>query len=103
VFFQAGDGIRDFHVTGVQTCALPIFLQDLGESTKKARDALKRELSKLRTGRAHPWMLDGIRVDYYGQMTPIAQMATVSVPEPRRSEERRGGQGWRQRARPARR
>lgn len=58
-------------------------LQDLEEGTKKARDALKRELSKLRTGRAHPSMLDGIRVDYYGQMTPIAQMATVSVPEPR--------------------
>lgn len=58
-------------------------LQDLEESTKKARDALKRELSKLRTGRAHPSMLDGIRVDYYGQLTPIAQMATVSVPEPR--------------------
>lgn len=58
-------------------------LQDLEESTKKARDALKRELSKLRTGRAHPSMLDGIRVDYYGQMTPIAQMATISVPEPR--------------------
>lgn len=58
-------------------------LQDLEESTKKARDALKRELSKLRTGRAHPSMLDGIRVDYYGQLTPIAQMATISVPEPR--------------------
>lgn len=58
-------------------------LQDLEEGTKKARDALKRELSKLRTGRAHPSMLDGIRVDYYGQLTPIAQMATISVPEPR--------------------
>jgi ribosome recycling factor len=58
-------------------------LEDLDGATKKARDALKRELSKLRTGRAHPGMLDGIRVDYYGQPTPIAQMATVSVPEPR--------------------
>ena len=58
-------------------------LQDLDEAAKKAREALKRELSKLRTGRAHPAMLDGIRVDYYGQPTPIAQMATVSVPEPR--------------------
>lgn len=58
-------------------------LQDLDEATKKAREALKRELSKLRTGRAHPAMLDGIRVDYYGQPTPISQMATVSVPEPR--------------------
>jgi ribosome recycling factor len=58
-------------------------LQDLDSATKKARDALKRDLSKLRTGRAHPAMLDGIRVDYYGQPTPIGQMATVSVPEPR--------------------
>src|SRR5690606_5327115 len=58
-------------------------LQDLDEAAKKAKDALKRELAKLRTGRAHPAMLDAIRVDYYGQLTPIAQMATVSVPEPR--------------------
>ena len=39
-------------------------------------DTLRRELSKLRTGRAHPAMLDMLRVDYYGQPTPIAQMAT---------------------------
>jgi ribosome recycling factor len=58
-------------------------MQDLEEAIKKAREALKRELSKLRTGRAHPAMLDGLRVDYYGQPTPIAQMAAVSVPEPR--------------------
>lgn len=58
-------------------------LEDLEQATQKAREALKRELSKLRTGRAHPGMLDGIRVDYYGQPTPITQMATVSVPEPR--------------------
>ncbi len=58
-------------------------LEELQTSTVKAHEALKRELAKLRTGRAHPGMLDLIRVDYYGQRTPIAQMATVNVPEAR--------------------
>jgi ribosome recycling factor len=58
-------------------------LRDLAESVEKAHTALKRDLTKLRTGRAHPSMLDGIRVDYYGQVTPMTQMATVSSPEPR--------------------
>ncbi len=58
-------------------------LAELKQSVEKAREALKRELAKLRTGRAHPGMLDSIRVDYYGQTTPLSQMATVNVPEPR--------------------
>lgn len=57
--------------------------KELQDSAAKAADALKRDLSKLRTGRAHASMLDGIRVEYYGQSTPIGQLATVSVPEPR--------------------
>lgn len=58
-------------------------LNELKAGSEKAKEALKRELSKLRTGRAHPAMLDLLRVDYYGQSTPIAQMASVGVPEPR--------------------
>ncbi len=58
-------------------------LDELRDAGDKAKDALKRELSKLRTGRAHAGMLDMVRVDYYGQQTPIPQMATVNVPEPR--------------------
>lgn len=58
-------------------------LQDLRSSIAKAHEALKRELVKVRTGRAHSGMLDGLRVDYYGQATPIGQMATVAIPEPR--------------------
>src|SRR6187402_1871755 len=58
-------------------------LSELSKGIEKAQAALKRDLAKLRTGRAHPSMLDGIRVDYYGQTTPLGQMATVSVPEPR--------------------
>lgn len=58
-------------------------LSDVAAAAEKAKDALKRDLSKLRTGRAHAGMLDTIRVDYYGQVTPISQMASVGVPEPR--------------------
>lgn len=58
-------------------------LAELKSANEKSKEALRRDLSKLRTGRAHASMLDSIRVDYYGQTTPISQMATVSVPEPR--------------------
>ena len=57
--------------------------QELKSSIGKAHDALKRELGKVRTGRANPAMLESVRVDYYGQTTPLAQMATINVPEPR--------------------
>jgi ribosome recycling factor len=56
---------------------------ELEQSIEKAVASLKRDLAKLRTGRAHAGMLDSIRVDYYGQLTPLPQMATVAVPEPR--------------------
>ena len=49
----------------------------------KAIDALKREFSVLRTGRASAALLDNITVDYYGMPSPINQMAQVTVPEPR--------------------
>ena len=58
-------------------------LNELRQAIEKSKDALRRETAKLRTGRAHPSMLDSIRVDYYGQTTPLGQMATVGVPEPR--------------------
>jgi ribosome recycling factor len=49
----------------------------------KALEVLKRELGKLRAGRANTSLLDGIRVDYYGTPTPLAQMAHVNVAEAR--------------------
>jgi ribosome recycling factor len=58
-------------------------LDELRSAVGKAHEALKRELAKLRTGRAHPSILDSIRVDAYGSPTPIAQMASVTVPEAR--------------------
>jgi ribosome recycling factor len=58
-------------------------VKELRSSADKALEALRRDLAKVRTGRAHASMLDGIRVDYYGTVTPLSQMATVNVPEPR--------------------
>lgn len=58
-------------------------IAELEAGIVKAQEALRRDLAKLRTGRAHPAMLDSIRADYYGTPTPLAQMANVSVPEPR--------------------
>ena len=52
-------------------------------SMGKSVDALKNELNRLRTGRASLSILDGIKVDYYGTLTPLNQMATLAVPESR--------------------
>ena len=49
----------------------------------KSIQSLRKDLSTLRTGRANPNMLDTIRVDVYGQLMPIEQLGTVSVPEAR--------------------
>ncbi len=49
----------------------------------KAIEALRRELRKVRTGRASISLLDDVRVDYYGTPTPLAQVATLAVPEAR--------------------
>ena len=50
---------------------------------EKTLSALKTDLSKVRTGRASLSLLDDIRMDYYGTPTPLNQLATLAVPEPR--------------------
>jgi ribosome recycling factor len=57
--------------------------KDAEEGMKKAVDSFKRELQKIRTGRANASMLDGIKVDYYGTPTPVNQVATVQVVDAR--------------------
>lgn len=56
---------------------------DAEDGMKKALEAFKRELIKIRTGRANTAMLDGIKVDYYGTPTPVNQVATVQVVDAR--------------------
>lgn len=58
-------------------------LDELRSAIAKAHDALKREMGKLRTGRANPALLDSIRVEAYGTPMPLSQMATINVPEAR--------------------
>jgi ribosome recycling factor len=56
---------------------------DSEDGMKKAVDSFKRDLQKIRTGRANAAMLDGIKVDYYGTPTPVNQVATVQVVDAR--------------------
>lgn len=53
------------------------------EKMKKSLKSLQDDFNTLRTGRASPALFDKIRVDYYGQKTPLSQVASVSVPEAR--------------------
>jgi len=58
-------------------------IQDLESGYQKTVEALKRDLTKMRTGRANVAILDGIKVIYYGSPTPLNQVAALSVPDPR--------------------
>lgn len=60
------------------------FLYD--EANEKMENAIKhleRELVKIRAGKASPQMLDSVKVDYYGTLTPLAQVSNINTPDPR--------------------
>jgi ribosome recycling factor len=63
--------------------AIDDITKDSEEGMKKAIDSFKRDLAKIRTGRASTSMLDGIKVDYYGTPTPVNQVSTVQVVDAR--------------------
>ncbi|MEN6437470.1 MAG: ribosome recycling factor [Syntrophobacter sp.] len=56
---------------------------DLRDRMNKAVETLESDYKKLRTGRASVSLVDGIRVDYYGTPTPLSQLATLTIPDPR--------------------
>ena len=58
-------------------------LNDLKKGMQGSLENLDRELAKRRTGRANVALLDGIKVDYYGTLSPLNQVAAVQVPDPR--------------------
>lgn len=60
-----------------------MIMLDLNESMDKAIESLEKRFATVRAGRANPSSLDGIMVEYYGSMTPLKQLATISVPEAR--------------------
>ncbi len=57
--------------------------ETLNEKMEKTMSVLKDELNHIRAGRANPMILDKVKVNYYGSDTPVKQLASVSVPEPR--------------------
>ena len=58
-------------------------LKDVKHRMEQAVNHTNGELNKVRTGRANPEMFNSLSVDYYGSMTPMNQLSTISVPEPR--------------------
>ena len=58
-------------------------LNDANAKIQKSFDALKAQYAGLRTGKANPAMVDGVKVSYYGCPTPIKSLGTISTPEPR--------------------
>jgi ribosome recycling factor len=63
--------------------AIEDLVQDAGRRMDKSVEAAQTEFATLRTGRASPALLDRVQIDYYGQQTPLKQLATISAPEPR--------------------
>ena len=70
-------------MSGKPTPAAKFDIQELEKRMRVAFDALKREFSGLRTGRASAALLEPVHVNLYGQRMPLSQVGTVSVPEPR--------------------
>src|SRR3972149_7069040 len=58
-------------------------LADGEERMKKTVEAVQRELTAIRTGHAHVGLVDHVRVEYFGSLLPVNQLATVAAPEPR--------------------
>lgn len=58
-------------------------MKEAEKKMQKAADALVRDLTQVRAGRANPAILDRVTVEYYGAPTPLAQVGTISVPEAR--------------------
>ena len=63
----------------MQTEELELVIEDAESSMKKAITHLEAELTKIRAGKANPTMVDGIFVEYYGNPTPITQVANVTI------------------------
>jgi ribosome recycling factor len=63
--------------------SIPQIIKESRGAMEKSHESSKRELASIRSGKASANLLDTVRVDAYGQMTPLNQVASVSAPEPR--------------------
>jgi ribosome recycling factor len=62
---------------------LELYLEDAKEQMNKALVHVSHELAKIRAGKANPAMLDGIQVSYYGVMSPLSQVSSITSPDAR--------------------
>lgn len=62
---------------------LPALLRDAEGKMQKGLEAVTRNFNTVRTGRANPTLVEGVRVDYYGTPTPLKQIAAINTPDPR--------------------
>jgi len=62
---------------------IELYLEDARDRMNKALSHVALELTKIRAGKANPAMLDGVNVSYYGAMSPLNQIASITSPEPR--------------------
>lgn len=60
-----------------------MIMQDAKESMEGSLDHLEKEFLKIRTGKASPQMLAGVKAEFYGVLTPIEQMSNINTPDPR--------------------
>jgi len=58
-------------------------LRESEDKMKAALDAVRSQYATMRTGRAHPSLVEALKVDYYGTLTPLKQLANITAPEPR--------------------
>src|SRR3972149_2965396 len=75
-------GQKPGHGGAVDAITLDV-INDAKSRMQKALEATRHEFASIRTGRANPALLEQIKVDYYGALTPVNQLATITVPEPR--------------------
>ena len=63
--------------------AVKEIIQETEAKMKKSIESAKREFSEVRTGRAHPGLIEGLHVDYFGTLTLVKQLASITIPDPK--------------------
>jgi len=83
--FCGGNTLKSIHLNGkaVESVRRKKMADTVEERMKKTIASLKDEFNTLRTGRASASLFDKVRVDYYGDKSPLSQVATISIPEAR--------------------
>jgi len=80
---NSGDKLLQIKKERQEDMELKKIYAETEDRMKKGIEAIKKEFASIRTGKATTSLLDGIKVDYYGTLSPLAQVANLAVPDPR--------------------